>query len=124
MRYLRIYADESGESHLEEVEIPLFAKEVVPGAPAFLMSPRYSATSVQFVSHLPGLGVLDWHKAPERQYVIWLSGSAEFETSDGDVRRVGPGAIVLAEDTWGKGHISRLLDEEQRVIYIPAPLGG
>ena len=31
--------------------------------------------------------------------------------------------IVLAEDTWGKGHISRHPDEEQQVIYIPVPEG-
>src|SRR3954453_4391455 len=51
MRCLRIYADESGESHLEEADIPLSAKEVFPGAPAFLISPRYGATGIQFVRH-------------------------------------------------------------------------
>ncbi len=33
---------------------------------------------------------------------MWLTGETEFETSDGDVRWVGPGSIVLAEDTWGE----------------------
>jgi uncharacterized cupin superfamily protein len=78
---------------------------------------------VQFVTHPPGLGVVDWHNPPERQLVIFLTGETEFETSDGDVRRVGPGSVVLAEDTWGKGHISRHPDEEQQVIYIPVPDG-
>jgi hypothetical protein len=31
----------------------------------------------------------------------------EFETSDGEVRRLPAGKAVLVEDTHGKGHISR-----------------
>jgi len=29
--------------------------------------------------------------------------------SDGDRRRIGPGDLVLLEDTYGKGHVTRLL---------------
>ena len=29
--------------------------------------------------------------------------------------------MVLAENIWGKGHISRHPDEEQQVIYVPVP---
>jgi len=39
--------------------------------------------------------------------VLWLTGEVEFETSDGDIRRLPPGSVVLAEDTTGKGHITR-----------------
>ena len=123
MRCLRIYADADGESHLAEVDIPLSPKEVFPGAPPFRVSARHRATGVQFATHPPGLGVVDWHNPPERQLVVFLTGETEFETSDGDVRRLGPGSLVLAEDTWGKGHISRHPDEEQQVIYIPVPDG-
>jgi quercetin dioxygenase-like cupin family protein len=62
---------------------------------------------VRFVVHPPGLGEVGWHNPPERQLVIFLTGETKFEASDGAVRRVGPGAVVLAEDTWGKGHVSR-----------------
>jgi hypothetical protein len=31
----------------------------------------------------------------------------DFETSDGGVQQVSVGSVVLAEDTPGKGHISR-----------------
>jgi hypothetical protein len=123
MKCLRIHADEDGESHLTEVEIPLLLREVFPGALPFSLSARHKATSVQFVTHPRGLRTVDWHNAPERQLVIFLTGETEFETSDGTVHRIGPGSIVLAEDTWGKGHISRHPDEEQQVIYIPVPDG-
>ncbi len=51
--------------------------------------------------------IVDWHNPPQRLLVIWLTGEVEFETSDGDIRRLPAGSVVLAEDTTGKGHISR-----------------
>jgi hypothetical protein len=50
--------------------------------------------------------------------VIWLTGEVEFETSDGDIRRLAAGSIVLAEDRTGKGHISRHPGEGQLVVHI------
>jgi hypothetical protein len=47
-----------------------------------------------------------------------LTGEVEFETSDGDIRRLPPGSVVLAEDTTGKGHISRHPPEGQLVVHI------
>ena len=49
-----------------------------------------------------------WHNAPWRQYVVTLSGTWEIETSDGDIRRFGPGDVLLAEDLTGKGHVNRV----------------
>ena len=55
--------------------------------------------------------------------VIWLTGWAEFETTDGEKRRCEPGAVVLAEDTSGKGHITRGPGEGQFLIFVPLPEG-
>jgi len=60
---------------------------------------------------------VDWHNPPRRELVIWLAGEVEFETSDGDIRRVGAGRIILVEDTTGKGHISRHPAEGQLVVH-------
>ena len=38
--------------------------------------------------------------------------------ADGDIRRVAAGSVVLAEDTTGKGHISRHPREGQLVAHI------
>jgi hypothetical protein len=38
---------------------------------------------------------------------IVLSGTMEFETCDGCIRQVSAGGVILAEDTLGKGHVSR-----------------
>jgi len=63
---------------------------------------------------------LDWHRAPNRQFVITLSGRAEIEVAGGKKVAVGPGHINLIEDTTGKGHITRNLGTEDRIaITIP-----
>jgi hypothetical protein len=46
-------------------------------------------------------------------------GGVEIEVGDGSKRRLGPGDILLAEDTSGRGHISRAVDDQPRVsIFI------
>ena len=63
---------------------------------------------------------LDWHPAPARQYVITLSGHGEIEVSGGKKIQVGPGHIELAEDLTGKGHITRTVGTEDRVVlWLP-----
>jgi hypothetical protein len=57
------------------------------------------------------------------QYSFSPISDQEFETSDGQIRRLGPGTAVLAEDTRGKGHNTRHPTGEQQVILIPLPDG-
>jgi hypothetical protein len=64
--------------------------------------------------------VIDWHTAPRRQYVITLSGQGEIEVAGGKKFHVGPGHIDLVEDTTGKGHITRVIGNEERVtLQLP-----
>ena len=48
MKCVRIYADETGESHLVDIDIPLVPTEVFPEVPALDLSDQYTATSVRF----------------------------------------------------------------------------
>jgi len=105
MKCLRIYSDETGESHLADIDIPLVPTEVFPDVPALDLSDQYTATSVRFAWVPSGIREAGWHTTPVRQLVVWLTGWVEFETSDGETRRCEPGAVVLAEDTFGKGHV-------------------
>jgi quercetin dioxygenase-like cupin family protein len=103
----RIYTGPDGLSHAEQVEMKLNG-----GA-----SELINATGVQFSSRPPA-PASDWHTGPMRQYVITLSGRAELEVADGKKVAVGPGQINLIEDTTGKGHITRNL-EDRIVVTIP-----
>ncbi len=61
----------------------------------------------------------DWHNAPRRQYVITLAGAIEIGLGDGSVHRLGPGDGILAEDLMGKGHTTRAVGNDTRVVVIP-----
>jgi len=60
----------------------------------------------------------DWHPAPRKQVFLILSGECEAEVSDGEVRRFGSGGVLLVEDTWGRGHKTRVLSSEDMVVAV------
>jgi hypothetical protein len=68
---------------------------------------------VQF-REVDGFYDLDFHPAPRRQLVVNLDASVEIEVGDGTTRVLGPGSILLAEDTTGQGHKSRAVNGEAR----------
>jgi hypothetical protein len=60
------------------------------------------------------------HPSPCRQYVIWLDAEYELTASDGEKRVIGVGEVVLAEDTTGKGHITKPLGQKlAHGLFIP-----
>ena len=76
------------------------------------------AATVSFEESASGSS-LSWHNAPERQYVITLSGTLEFETRLGERFTIAPGDVLLAEDTTGGGHRWRLVDDQPwRRVYV------
>ena len=63
---------------------------------------------------------LEWHPAPEKQYMVSVKGIYEIVASDGEKRIVNPGDILLLEDTEGKGHQTRVIgNEDLLVVVIP-----
>ena len=113
MKITRLYTGADNESHFEDVEVALH------------LSGRIEASELQ-----PAHGIMfraaspsyehDYHPVPRRQYVITLSGQVEIETGDGTIRRFGPGDVMLAEDTSGRGHITRVVgDQPRHCVFIP-----
>ena len=123
MRCLRIYATPDGESHFGEAEIATTPAPFIRGEAPFGLSVSYPASGIRFV-HVPaGFRETGFHTAPGRMLAVWLDGVAEFETSDGETRRVPAGGAVLVEDTHGKGHVSRHPPEGQNALVIWLPDG-
>ena len=116
---LRIYSGDDGQSHIEEVPLPMQPFTDTEGAHGE-GTPLQHTTGIAFRVSPPGY-LLSWHCAPRRQYSITLAGEAEIEVGDGTVRRIGPGDVLLAEDLTGQGHITRGVGERER-FYIVAPL--
>jgi hypothetical protein len=114
MRIHRLFADQAGESHFQTVEIPL-----TESSPAGRLSERLPATGIIFREVQPDYD-LDWHPAPRRQYIVNRDAGVQITASDGEIRKIGAGEILLVEDTWGKGHLSKAVDGKIRhCLFIP-----
>ena len=108
MKYTRLYTGPDGLSHFQDVEVPLTSA----GNGQYL-SELMKATGVIF--RVTGADYdYDYHNAPRQQFVVNLEGAVDIIASDGTTRRFGPGEIFLAEDTTGKGHISRAVNNQPR----------
>jgi len=114
MKVVRIYTGEDGRSHFEDLEIPL--AQAAYGSESELVP----AGGVIFRENPVGASV-GFHNAPRRQFVITISGVGELECGDGSRRRMGPGDILLADDTTGQGHITREIQGPRRIIFVPLP---
>lgn len=113
MKLLRIYADDDGESHVEDFDIEM--QDDGTGR----SSPIWPVSQVTFREIVPG-GSTEWHPAPRCQLAVVLKGEAELTVSDGTKRIIRPGQAFLIEDTEGKGHLNRWLDDEvHEFIFMP-----
>ena len=115
--YVRIYADEGGESHFEDVQLAYDESDFVPPAPPVSMTSFEPANQFGFEVVPPGWRG-DWHPAPGRVLAVYLSGEGEIEASDGEVRALSPGTVLLAEDTRGKGHVTRVTGSTEMSVAI------
>jgi len=106
----RIYTGPDGMSHADQIPMKLNGD----------VSEMMKATGVEFSRRAPG-PVSDWHVGPRRQFVITLSGRAELEVAGGQKVSVEPGHISLIEDTTGKGHTTRNIGPEDRIV-VTIPL--
>ena len=118
MEYVRLYADADGETHFGTGQIDMALLNFAPPAPPLYISQPTAATQFVFVT-LPEGWHGDWHPAPRVQYWLPFTGQIEVVVSDGEVRRFGPGDVVLLEDVEGKGHATRAVgDVEVRAAFV------
>jgi len=112
----RLYSDSNGDTHFEDVEIPLNEAGSVGR-----LSEVIPANGVVFREVEPSY---DWnfHTAPQKQYIILLDGEIEIETSLGQKRIFKAGEVLLVEDTTGKGHKTRNIHPiKRKSIFITLP---
>lgn len=98
----RMYTGDDEVSHFEDIE----------AAP-------YDVSRVTFATIAAGT-FGDWHNEGRRQFVLVLSGEADITASDGEVRHMGPGSVMLAEDLTGKGHQMRVTGNHECLwMFVP-----
>lgn len=128
MQYVRLYADSDGETHFEDVDVPTEAVTTSTGVSTHkgqseALGDALTFTEVDTGSTDPGAGGWGpWHPDTHRFFATWLQGEVEIEVTDGEVRKFGPGQLLLiedTEDTTQKGHRNRRISSEMRSIFIP-----
>ena len=113
MKIVRLYTGADNESHFEDIEVEL-------NPHGHMEFPSFSRPMASCFVRAPPSHQSDYHPVPRRQYVITLAGQVEIETGDGTVRRFGPGDVMLAEDTTGRGHMTRVVgDQPRHYVFIP-----
>lgn len=119
MDYVRIYSDEHGDSHFEDVTTDMTLENYASAE--WLISEPLPVDDLWFrrvVTEFPD----EPHLAPRRQLIVGLAGEVEVEVSDGETRRFGPGSVILVEDTTGKGHRTRRIgDTVRETLFISLP---
>jgi hypothetical protein len=119
LNYVHLFTGPDNLSHFKDVEVDLKDR----GAGSFL-SDTMQATGLNLRRNAMSYD-LDWHPAPRRQFIVNLIGAVKITASDGEVRVFGPGSIMLADDTTGKGHLSQHEGDVERVslfIHVPEDL--
>ena len=111
MKFLRIYADEQGETHIGTRDLPeRDAPFGPPPTPVGRMTEIEAVTSLVTFS-VPAGTEVPAHNAPQPYICIVLSGEGEVVASDGSTERLGPGGVLYCDDVTGKGHVTRSITD-------------
>jgi hypothetical protein len=117
IKLVRLFSDASGESHFADFEEELNLIDFAPPAAPLYLSKILLASETAFFG-APAGWTGDWHVSPSRNLFIVLTGAWEVTASDGETRRFASGSVLLAEDTTGKGHASRVVSTEDSLAVL------
>ena len=117
--YVRIWADGTGESHFEDVSLDISVSPAEPGVAELWISDHVDVDRAHFVTVQAFDQVPDWHRAPRRQFVVFLDGWVRITVSDGESRTLPAGTVLLVEDVTGRGHVTEHEPGERRVLLLP-----
>jgi hypothetical protein len=96
-----MYTDANGKAQWEAIDLKAH--------PEWLAG--FDSTKIRFGVREPSV-TQDWHPAPQRQFVIILSGALEIGFEDGSKKVFVAGDARLMEDLTGKGHTTTAIGNE------------
>ena len=115
--YVRLFTDEQGESHFQEIESDLYRVDFATGIPPLFLSEDVAASGVSFFGAQAGWEA-DWHPSSGRHLFAVLTGVWEVTASDGETRTFSKGDVLWVEDTTGKGHSSKIIGDEESLALL------
>ena len=120
LKYVRIHADDSGETHFKDEELVLTEAAYAPPAPPLWVGPQGKATGVTILAFQPGW-YGDLHPVPKPQWMMVITGAVEVEVSDGEKRTFTAGtadSFAYLDDIESKGHISHVVSDELSIVIV------
>lgn len=119
--YVRLFTADDGTSRLEDVRTRLEPRDFAPPAAPLCVTTLGEAIGPFLLVAGPG----GWrgdvpHPTPRRQFFCVLVGRFRITVSGGITRDFAPGELLLLEDTWGEGHMTRFLTD--RVVVTATAL--
>ena len=118
-RYVEIYADADGTSHLRDVDVPFSVSPAEPGVAELWVGEPVTVDRLHVLTVKAAEQSPDWHCAPRRQFVVFLDGWTRITTSDGESRVLPAGSVALVVDTHGDGHVTEHEPGDRQVLVIP-----
>jgi len=116
-KYIRLYADENGDSHFEDLGLDLAPVDFAPPAGPVNIA-QFLPTAQSFWFGAPvGWDGEKLHPSPQRQIFCVLQGECEVTASDNTVRRFPVGSVLLMEDTHGIGHSTRIISKKDFLLF-------
>jgi uncharacterized cupin superfamily protein len=116
-RYVRLYTDNRGETHFEDLKVPLTPQEFAPADVPLNMA-KFLPVNSSFWLGAPGEWAGDVPRpASKRQIFCTVQGEYEITASDGDVRCFPAGSVLFFDDIHGKGHLTRITNNKGALVF-------
>jgi mannose-6-phosphate isomerase-like protein (cupin superfamily) len=116
MKITRLYTGTDDRSHFEDIEVPFETRE------EFGLFTLPEPAKAFFFREIPPGWNYAWHNAVCREYVVMLDGEAEIEVGSGEMRVFRKGDVLLAEDSTGQGHRTRVVGKRVwRQMFVTLP---
>ena len=110
-----IHGDESGETHLTQIDLSTFQNPEVSATrvEGLLGIP---ATTLSFASMVERQNDDSLHAAPWRQFLVMLQGQHEIIATSGDRCLLERGDVLFTDDVGTRGHYSRDCGDEHMIM--------
>lgn len=124
--YWHLWTDSDGVTHQTHCRFETFDLQAFAPPSPSLWVKRLAASpkDITLLVLEPGW-VGDWHRNPEPQWIIPLSGKWFVESMDGTRVEMGPGEVSFGEDQLAKpdadgreGHLSGTISDEPAVLLL------
>jgi len=109
-KLVEIYTGNDGKSYFRDITL-----DTPIVHPLGLYSNKFKVEYLQFRKFSPN-AMLDWHTAPQQQYIIYQEGVVEVKASGGESRIFYAGDVLLASDISGSGHITTTVTSGRSIV--------